>query len=232
MLLGCYTFFPMIKKTTLFAITLFIGLAGAQAQKVRFSVPDYKKIEKTLHKKPESYPILLDRLNANDTTLSLSDYHFLYYGYILQPGYSNSQYKALSDSLQQLIQKETQDETEFSLIAQTGSRLLKTNPFELGSLDQIIYAYRMLGNNAMAEKLEIRFGRIIETIFNSGDGLSKEKAFYVISMSNAKDMLRALGFGYAGQQMSVGPNLYYYKVDKNDFGIEGMYFYVPAKRTK
>ena len=147
----------MIKKTTLFAIALFIGLAGAQAQKTGLNTPDFKKIEKTIRKKPENYPILLDRLHSNDTTLSLSDYHFLYYGYILRPAYSNNQYKALSDSLQQLMQNETQDEPEFSLIAQTGSRLLKTNPFELGSLDKIIYAYRMLGNNAMAEKLFFLF---------------------------------------------------------------------------
>lgn len=222
----------MIKKTTLFAIALFIGLAGAQAQKTSYSTPDYKKIAKTLHKKSESYPILLDRLNANDTTLSLPEYHFLYYGYILQPAYSNNQYKALSDSLEQLMRNEAPDETEFPLIVQTGNRLLKANPFELSSLDKIIYAHRMLGNDVMAEKLEIRFGRIIETIFNSGDGLSKETAFYVISLSNASDMLRALGFGYAGQQMSVGANLHYYKVDKNDFGIEGMYFYVPARQNK
>ena len=222
----------MIKKITLCAIALLIGVAGAQAQKARYSQPDYKKIEKTLRKKPESYAILLNRLNANDTTLSLSEYHFLYYGYFLQPAYSNNQHEALSDSLGLLMLNETADETEFPLIVQTGSKLLKANPFELSSLDKIIYAHRMLGSNAMAAKLEIRFGRIIETIFNSGDGLHKETAYHVISMSNAKDMLRALGFGYTGQQMSVGQNLYYFKVDKNDFGIEGMYFHVPAKHNK
>ena len=222
----------MIKKTTLFAIALFIGLAGAQAQKASFSVPDYKKIEKTLRKKSEVYPALMNRLNANDTALSLSEYHFLYYGYILQPAYLNNQYKALSDSLGQMMQNEIQDEAEFPLIIQTGSRLLKANPFELSSLDKIIYAHRMLENNAMAEKLEFRLGRIIETIFSTGDGLTKETPFYVISLSNASDMLRALGFGYTGQQMSVGTQMHYLKVAKNDFGIEGMYFYVPVKRTK
>ena len=230
--MGYYTFFPMIKKIILCAIALFIGLAGAQAQKAKYSLPDYKKIEKTLHKKPESYPILLDRLNANDTTLSLSEYHFLYYGYILQPAHSNNQYKALSDSLGELMRNETPDETEYPLIVQTGSRLLKANPFELSSLDKIIYAHRMLDNNVLAEKLEFRFGRIIETIFSTGDGLTKETPFYVISLSNASDMLRALGFGYTGQQMSVGNQMHYLKVAKNDFGIEGMYFYVPAKRNK
>lgn len=222
----------MIKKTTLLAIALFIGLAGAQAQKVNYSQPDFKKIEKTIHKKPENYPVLLDRLNANDTTLTLSDYQFLYYGYILQPAYSNNNHKALSDSLGQLMRNETPDETEFPLIIETGSRLLKANPFELSSLDKIIYAHRMLGNNAMAEKLEFRFGRIIETIFSTGDGLTKESPFYVISLSNASDMLRALGFGYNGQQMSLGSQMHYLKVAKNDFGIEGMYFYVPAARNK
>lgn len=207
-------------------------MAGAQAQKAGFKVPNFNKIEKNIRKKPESYPILMERLQENDTTLSLSNYHFLYYGYIFRPEYSNSQNKTLLDSLQQLMQNEKQDEIEFAQVIQTGNRLLQANPFALGFLDKIMYAHRMLGNNAMAEKLEFRFGRIIETIFNSGDGLSKETAFYVISLSNATDMLRALGFGYAGQHMSIGPNLHYYKVDKNNFGIEGMYFYVPVIQNK
>lgn len=222
----------MIKRTLLCAIALFIGLAGAQAQKVKVSPPNYKKIEKTIHKKPETYNLLLKRLNANDTLLSPKEYHLLYYGYQLQASKPFRQQKTLSDSLLSLVEKENPTQADFKNLTETGNQILQENPFELSFLDRLIYANRMLGNNKMAEMLEFRLGRIIETIFNSGDGLSKGTAFHVISLSNASDMLRALGFGYTGQQMSAGPQLYYLKVAKNEFGIEGMYFYVTARQTK
>ncbi len=221
-----------MKRVTLSILALIIGFAGALAQKPSFNVPDYNKIEKSIRKKPETYKSLLQRLNDNDTLLSPKEYHFLYYGFPIQASSASTQSNALSESMLKLIQQESPSETDFRNLIETGNQILNENPFELSFLDRLIYANRMLGNNKIAEKLEFRLGRIIETIFNSGDGLSKETAFHIISLSNASDMLRALGFGFGGQKMSVGPNLHYYKVDKNDFGIEGMYFYVAVRVTR
>lgn len=216
-----------MKRATLTIIALIFGLSGAMAQKTNISAPDYNKIKKSIRKKPETYHALLQQLYANDTLLSTKDYHLLYYGYPFQVSHAPNQQSPLSDSLLKLIQQENPTEADYRNLIETGNHMLEENPFELSFLDRIIYAHRMLDNNKMAEKLEFRLGRIIETIFNSGNGLSKETAFHVISLSNASDMLRALGFGYAGQHMSIGPNLHFFKVDKNDFGIEGMYFYIP-----
>jgi hypothetical protein len=215
-----------MKRAMLVIIVLIFSLSGAMAQKTNFTAPDYNKIKKSIHKNPEAFNTLLQRLNTNDTALSPKDYHLLYYGYQLQSSNTPRQSNALSDSLLKLARKENPTESDYTDLIETGNQMLKENPFELSFLDRIVYANRMLGNNKMAEQLEFRLGRIIETIFNSGDGLSKETAFHVISLSNASDMLRALGFGYAGQQMNIGPNLHFFKVEKNDFGIEGMYFYV------
>lgn len=221
-----------MKRVTLSILLLIIGFAGALAQKPNFNVPDYNKIEKSIRKKPETYNTLLKRLNDNDTLLTPKEYHFLYYGYQLQALNIPRQKNELSDSLSKMVQKENPTEADYRNFIETGNRMLNEDPFELSFLDRLIYANRMLENNKMAERLEFRLGRIIETIFNSGDGLSKETAFHVISLSNASDMLRALGFGFDGQKMTVGPNLHYYKVVKNDFGIEGMYFYVPVRIAK
>lgn len=216
-----------MKRAKLIIMALIFCFSGAIAQKTKFNTPDYIKIEKSIRKKPETYNTLLQRLNINDTLLSPKEYNLLYYGYQHQTLHTPNQHITLSDSLLKLIEKENPTDADYRNLIETGNQILKENPFELSFLDRLIYANRMLGDNKMAEKLEFRLGRIIETIFNSGDGLSKETAFHVISLSNASDMLRALGFGSTGQHMSIGPNLHFFKVDKNDFGIEGMYFYIP-----
>ena len=122
------------------------------------------------------------------------------------------------------MNREVLEESEYNRIIELASSTLNEYPFEISILDPLIYALRMEGKNELAAKLEFRFGRIIETIFNSGNGLTKETAFHVVSISHQKDMLRALGFGFGGRHAIVDAKFSYLKVAKNDFGIEGMYF--------
>jgi hypothetical protein len=220
-------------KRILVSIILLLSLSSAYAQKSNFSVPDYKKIGKAIAKKSSSayYPVLMERLKANDTTLTPREYHLLYFGYVLQPGYAPEKVKSAQDSLLALMNREVLEEREYIRIIELASSTLNEYPFEISILDPLIYALRMEGKNELAAKLEFRFGRIIETIFNSGNGLTKETAFHVVSISHQKDMLRALGFGFGGQQMMAGSKISYLKVAKNDFGIDGMYFNVSAINT-
>jgi hypothetical protein len=217
-------------KRILVSIIIVLSLSSVYAQKKSFSAPDYKKISKAISKKGSSayYPVLMERLKANDTTLSPREYHLLYYGYVLQPGYAPEKVKYAQDSLLALMNREVLEESEYNRIIELASSTLNEYPFEISILDPLIYALRMEGKNELAAKLEFRFGRIIETIFNSGNGLTKETAFHVVSISHQKDMLRALGFGFGGQRALVDAKISYLKVAKNDFGIEGMFFDVSA----
>lgn len=95
-------------------------------------------------------------------------------------------------------------------------------------LDPMIYVYQMQGNTEMAEKLEFKLGRIIETIFSSGDGLTEKTAFHVISVSHEYDLIRALGFGFGGEQSLSNGKVDLLKVEANDYGINGMYFNISA----
>jgi hypothetical protein len=217
-------------KRILVSIIILLSMSSVYAQKKSFSAPDFKKVSKAISKQSSSayYPMLMERLKANDTTLTPREYHLLYYGYALQPGYSPERMYSAQDSLLALMNREVLVKSDYNRIIELASSALNEYPFEISILDPLIYALRMEGKHDLAAKLEFRFGRIIETIFNSGDGLTKETAFYVVSVAHQKDMLRALGFGFGGQQMMAESNISYLKVAKNDFGIDGMYFNVSA----
>lgn len=217
-----------MKKALLCFLILTSCFSQIQAQKSNFSSPDFRKIAKTIKKtgKPLGYQNLLQRLNQNDTSLSPREYHLLYYGAALQPGFNPEAAQPLSDSLMLILRQEKLEKEDYNHIIGYASDLILKSPFEISFLDPLILSHRMLGNEDMAARLELRFGRIIETIFNSGDGLTRETAFHVISVNHETDMLRALGFGYGGQRIKSADGTDYLKVLKNDFGIEGMFFRV------
>lgn len=200
----------------------------ALAQKDSFSPPNYKKIGRTISKanSPTFYPKLMERYQAHDTTLSPSEYHLLYYGYSLQPDYTPYAQQPFEDSLMTIIRKDIISSAQYDLVLRYGNAILEKSPFDMRYLDPMIYIYQMQDNKEMAEKLEFKLGRIIETIFTSGNGLTEKTAFHVISVSHEYDLLRALGFGFGGQQSLTNGQCDFLKVESNEYGIDGMYFNV------
>ncbi len=79
----------------------------------------------------------------------------------------------------------------------------------------------------MAEftKRRVQMSMIINTLENSGDGLSKKTAYYVISIAHEYELITILGFDFGGQQ-SLIEHYDYLKLSENDQQISGLYFYV------
>lgn len=203
---------------------------GGYAQKNNFAPPDYKKIRKEINKtgsKP-NYQQLLKRYNDNDTTLSPEEYRLLYFGFTFQPEYSPDAKEPLVDSLMAILRLEQIKPGQYEKVVKYSEKILQKSPFDMRYLDPLIYVYRMQGNNQLASKLEFKLGRIIETIFTTGDGLTEKTAFHVISVAHEKDMLRALGFGFVGMQNIQSSPYDYLKVEENAYGIDGIYFKKPA----
>lgn len=218
-----------MKRYLLISLIIFCTFT-VSAQKTNFSTPDYKKISKAISK-PGSltfYSELMARYRAHDTTLSPSEYHLLYYGYSLQEGYAPYTHQPYADSLMALVRKESISAGQYSRILEFANAVLEKSPFDMRYLDPMIYVYQMQGNTEMAEKLEFKLGRIIETIFSSGDGLTEKTAFHVISVSHEYDLIRALGFGFGGEQSLSNGKVDLLKVEANDYGINGMYFNISA----
>lgn len=213
----------------LIVIVAFCSIT-AVAQKNSFRPPDYKKIGKAILKQESAtfYSDLMVRYKAHDTTLSPYEYHLLYYGYTLQAEYEPYAHQPFADSLMAIVRKNQISPDNYDLVVKYAGKILDKCPFDMRYLDPLIYVYRMQGKNDLAAMLEFKLGRIIETIFTTGDGLTEKTAFHVISVSHEYDLLRALGFGYAGEQSLTRGQCDFLKVETNDYGINGMYFNVSA----
>lgn len=202
-------------------------LATVLLAQTSFSAPDLKKISKSLSGKNAAlYGRLMNRLQTNDTTLTLNDYHLLYYGNALQPAYNPQNDSPLRDTLYSLFSSAQSGRADFRDVKKVANQILEQLPFDIRTLDPSIHASRMLNDNATADKLEKRMGRIIETIYNSGDGRTETTPFYVASTANETDMLRALGFAPATPLPMPSGNLHFWKVKENEFEIEGFFFKV------
>ncbi|HLN52184.1 MAG TPA: DUF4919 domain-containing protein [Lentimicrobium sp.] len=213
-----------MKKST-FLLSLFIIPFTILAQQSgTTNAPDFKRINKALNKGTENYSNLMQRYKANDTTLTREDYHLLYYGYALQTGYDPSKDTDLRKQLADLFNDASNGNADYLGIQGISNKILDQLPFDIRTLDPAIYASEMLKDQSTAKKLEFKMGRIIETIFNSGDGRTQESPFYVISLANIPDMVRALGFEAVNIVPEQSGNLFYFRVKENDFGITAFYF--------
>jgi len=220
---------------TRYLISAFIVICSftVSAQKNQYSPPDYKKISKAINreKSASSYYKLMARYKASDTTLSPEEYHLLYFGFSLQPGFSPDTKLPIADSLMKILHQNQIKADQYILVKKYAEAILEKNPFDMRYLDPLIYINRMDGNNNLADKLEFKLGRIIETIFTSGDGLTEQTAFHVIASSHEYDLLRALGFGFSADQRISNGRIDFLKVETNDYGIDGMYFNISAKHN-
>jgi hypothetical protein len=216
-----------MKKSIVLLISVFIIPFILNAQKPGTSkTPDWKIINKTLSKNPNLYPELMNRYKNNDTTLTRDDYHILYYGYALQSGFNPQKDTELRKQLAEEFSDASKGDADYSSILKISNQILEQLPFDIRTLDPAIYSSEMRNDHSTANKLEFKMGRIIETIFNSGDGLTQDTPFYVISLANIPDMVRALGFEAVNIVPEQANNLYYFRVKDNDFGIIGFYFRV------
>lgn len=216
-----------MKRTLALILLMMLVFQAANAQQVKFSIPDHKKLKKEISgKNSVVYDRLMQRFADNDTTLTLADYHKLYYGSAHKAGYNPMADTPLRDSLYIAFSKNQSGEADFGKIRSLAMRILKQIPFDIRTLDPASYACRMLNDNATAAKMEFKMGRLIETIYNSGDGLTEETPFTVVLVANETDVIRALGFSLSGSSSVQSGKLHYWKVSENEFGVQGFYFRV------
>jgi hypothetical protein len=214
----------MIKKQLLVLIILLVSI-NVFSQSEKTEKPDYKKIKKEISKEISDlfYAKLLKRFMGSDTTMSLKEKRYLYYGYSFQKSYSPYGHSDFTDSLGILLQKEQHNDTELNKIILFSDSVLADNPFDLRSINYQLYAYEKLENSFDFVKKINQMRIIIDALLSSGDGLKKKTAFYVIYISHEYDLLNILGFEFGGEQ-SLIEHYDYLKVAKNPQKIKGFYF--------
>lgn len=213
-------------KRSLILVIVFLSLAVTVYSKNNKPIkPNYKKIEKAISKSSSTlyYPKLFDRFISSDTTLTANELVHIYYGYTFQDSYSPYASSDYSDSVNLVLKQEEITEDDWRKVITLCDSILADNPFDLRAMNKQLYAYEDLKMMAEFTKRRDQMSMIINTLENSGDGLSKKTAYHVISIAHEYDLLNILGYEFGGQQ-SLIEHYDYLKLSENDQQISGLYF--------
>ncbi|HHL51870.1 MAG TPA: DUF4919 domain-containing protein, partial [Flammeovirgaceae bacterium] len=169
------------------------------------------------------YPPLMQRYRNNDTTLTASDYRHLYLGYTFQPTYKPYGKASQTEDINELIAKENKTAADFEKLRQLSMEVLQDYPFDIKAIYNMGVTEDELGNKAAAAKWFFKFEKILTTILDTGDGLSKPTAWHVITVADEYVLLSIVGLPFGGEQQLID-HYDYLKLADNEYGIEGVYF--------
>ena len=196
----------------------------ATAQTETFNIPNYKNIEKetTTETSALYYPKLLARYSNFDTSLTQSEFQYLYYGALYNPSHNvfgSADLKAIRKRL--LSQKQLEDK-QLDTLLQVEKKIVAGDPFSMKDLNIIENIYLRKGYKDSASLIDFQLNSIIKTILSTGDGKSKKSGYHITVISHEYDILNVLGFKPKGQSL-VG-NCDVLHVEENDKGVKDVYF--------
>ncbi|WP_159021364.1 DUF4919 domain-containing protein [Formosa sp. L2A11] len=212
-----------MKNITLVTCLLISFLSFSQEWS--FEKPDYETIEKNIQINDSNlfYKSLMQRYQEADSTMTLQEKRHLYYGYSFNENYAPYSSSNYSDSLSVVLQKKKLEPIDFKNVITFTDSMLTNNPFDLRAMDYQMYALKKTGNTTTYQNRVIQFRTTLDALMSSGNGASKEDAFYVIYTSHEYDLLGVIGFQFAGSQ-SLIEHYDYLTVAENKSNIEGLYF--------
>ncbi len=202
---------------------LFLFLQFSIAQTT--GVPDSESIkEKVLNtESPFYYPLLLELYLNHPENISADDYHYLYYGAALQEGFSG--YSA-TVKLREIVDVLNASEPDFEKAMEMVTAFLETNPVSIDGLFYYAYILKNLGNLEESDLIYVKIRGLLDAIYRSGDGLSEETAYWVISVRDEYTILDMGEYTSVGQSLlssKWGP-IDYLKLEKNKDNVKGLYF--------
>ncbi len=180
-----------MKRLFWIAALLLPALAAAQA-------PDEDEIfdRTTAAASPYYYPNLLIRYNAGDTTLTVDDYRYLYYGYAFRDEYKPL---ATNDDLDRTLLVASRLDPDkprvedLEAIITSGAAALEQDPFSPKLLNLMAFAYGALGNKEQETAYYDRMQKVIAAIKSTGDGLTQRSPQHILMFDHALDVMTADG---------------------------------------
>lgn len=150
------------------------------------------------------YPNLYLRFLMGDTTLTLDNYHYLYYGYIYQNGYrplevDNSMNKVLM--LASAINPAEPNVAALDNLILAANEAVDFNPFSAQLWNLLSFAYGALGDTTREAAAYDKVTKILQTIDDSGDGLKKDSPKHIIMFDHAIDYLASLSIPHSAAQV-------------------------------
>lgn len=204
----------------------FAIFAEGEDEALNYTVPDFEQIEQDVIE-PEShyyYPNLFKRFWEGDTTMTATELERLYYGFSFQEDYDPYRdVKYNREKATDLYTKESHTQEECNIIIANAMKVLADFPFELRQMKLLSYAYTQKGDKAQADMWEYRLRQILSVIISSGDGISPESAWYVISSIHPYDVIYCFGLTPI-DYIFVEPMYDFIEVENAP--VEGYYFNV------
>lgn len=219
-----------MKKAILLLACLTLSFI-TYAQDWEYEKVDYKKIEKNIKKKKSNlfYPTLMKRYQAYDSTMTLEEKRHLYYGYSYQSAYSPYLRPPYLDSLNTVMSKQEHSTEDLNQIIVYADSVLAQTPFDIQTIEFRAYAQAEKGDKKKAKETVVQARCIIDALMSSGNGVSTDSPFYVISTSHEYYLVSFFGFRFGGEQNLMSECLCdYLKLAENDSNLEGLYFEVSA----
>lgn len=148
------------------------------------------------------YPSLQDRILKHDTTLVYKHYKHLYYGCVFQDSYhpygnSNAKKEFL----------DTYEVGNYDSAIVKGKAVLRENPVDIEVTLKLILAYLESGDTASAKLYGRHYFAFLDVIYASGDGLTQESAYVVISVDDEYRIVGDLGLNVKQQELLNGCDL-------------------------
>ena len=173
------------------------------------------------------YPRLLERYEAFDSTLSVTEYRYLYFGYIFQDNY-NPEWKSKDEKkIEKYFREAKKDESNYDKVIDLVNKSLREFPFDLRTMQFLCFLYHQNGNIEMGQKASHRFLSVIGAILSTGDGECCETAYHVISPQHELSILKVFQFESSAQKPFGDCN--YLELKENKRGVKGIYFKVPGQ---
>ena len=206
-------------------LTFFLGsLLTTWAQEIE--EPDYKQIRQAISnsRSPNYYPQLMRRYVDNDSTLTLEQYRYIYYGYTLQEDFVpyKSQKQQLIDARNRFTRLKG-DESLAPDMIRVAKASLDDNPFDIPAINIIAVSYLQIGDTLQYTLWDMKQKGIIDAILSTGDGAEPSSAFHVIDLEHEYEVLNRLGLQVESDSI-VNNKIEYIKVKENAEGEKGFFF--------
>lgn len=181
---------------------------------------NYRFIKKNITNQasPYFYRTLLDKYYYTFDELSTQEYRHLYYGYVFQAEYNPYGVSEEEKNFFQLFKKNKVGEA-----IKSAQALLAMNPFNLEVMYDLYLLYEIKGYSLLANKWEDRYYGIIDAIKSTGNGLSKETAFYVNCVADEYYVLQTYGLKKTKQRLAGTIDVLEVRTP-NKYGIDAVYF--------
>lgn len=213
----------MSKLRRLFLLFCLVAPLSASAQ---LMVPNNDEIfARTMDPdSPFNFASLMMRYNAGDTTLTLEDYHYLYYGFAFTDMYRPLASIPAEDKILMVLEESEVPGYDGMLeIIRQGREVMKADPFSPKNLNFLVFAYGAIGDTVNERINHDRMTKVLAVIGASGTGETERSPMHILRFSHAADFLGSRGLVMANRRV-VSRTTEYISLARRDGRIRGYFF--------